>query len=33
MYSSRRGALGGAKIATACIASLRIAGENNIDGF
>ena len=34
MYSSHRGAPGGAKNATAsCITSLRVAGENNISGF
>ena len=33
MYSSRRGAPGRAKSTTACIMSLRVAGENNIGGF
>ena len=33
MYSSRRGAPGGAKSASVCITSLRVAGESNIGGF
>ena len=33
MYSLRRGVPGRAKDATACIMSLRVAGENSIDGF
>ena len=33
MHSSGIGAPGGAKSATECIMSLRVAGENNIGGF
>ena len=33
MDSSRRGAPGGAKSATACITSLHIVGENNLADF
>ena len=32
-YSSRRGAPGGAKNATACITSLRFEGKNSIGRF
>ena len=33
MYNSRRGALGVAKSATACIMSLYVVGEDNVGSF